>query len=159
MIAFLGIPRELFSQMISDLVKQGKIVQEGESISIATHKPKTTAEQEAMISNIKRLFEQNPSNPPTFKELITNISGSEKIVRFMCRQNMLMEFDDGILLEPQYYQKIKNDVVTFLKENGQITIQDFHSITGFSRKYTIPILAYMDKERITKREGERRVLC
>ncbi|MDD4874482.1 MAG: SelB C-terminal domain-containing protein, partial [Dehalococcoidales bacterium] len=159
LMACLDLPRELFNNMIYSLVKQGKIIQYGDTISSATYETKISPRQEAMISGIMQLFVQNPSNPPTSKELALKIPGCEDVIRFMCRRNMLVEVDEDILLEARHYQQIKNEVIAFLKEKGQITIQDFYSISGFSRKYTIPILTALDMGGITRREGEKRVLC
>jgi len=154
----LNLPRELFDQLVSHLVKKGEIVHTGDSIAMANHKPKPSSRQEAVISNIKELFKKNPASPPTLKELALQIPGGEDITRFMCRQGMLVELADGVLLDVERYQDIKRGVIDFLTNKERITIQDFNSLFGFSRKYIIPILTALDKEGITRREGDVRVL-
>ncbi len=71
---------------------------------------------------------------------------------------MLVEIANGVLFERKHYENIKGEIIKFLKKNGQISIQDVHSLFGFSRKYTIPLLNYLEKEGIVRREGDIRVL-
>jgi len=42
--------------------------------------------------------------------------------------------------------------------NRAIDVPAFKELAGISRKYAIPLLEYLDRERITRREGDRRVI-
>ena len=156
--SYLDLPKEAFSQLVAALVCAGKIVREEDTIALSSHKPKLSPEQEAMVSEIIELFDKSHSSPPTMKEIASRIPSSEEMVRFMCQKNMLVELPEGVLLERKHYQSVKSEIIRFLKEKGQISIQDVHSLFGFSRKYTIPLLGHLDREGITRREGDVRVL-
>jgi selenocysteine-specific elongation factor len=39
-----------------------------------------------------------------------------------------------------------------------IDVAQFKALTGVSRKYAIPLLEYLDRERVTKRVGDQRQL-
>jgi selenocysteine-specific elongation factor len=43
-------------------------------------------------------------------------------------------------------------------ENREIDVAAFKELTGISRKYAIPLLEYLDRQRITRREGDRRIV-
>jgi selenocysteine-specific elongation factor len=45
-----------------------------------------------------------------------------------------------------------------LKEHGELDAQSFKELTGLSRKFAIPLLEWFDKERVTLRVGDKRVL-
>jgi len=49
-------------------------------------------------------------------------------------------------------------LISFLKEKGEISTPQFKEMTGASRKYTIPIIEYFDRSRVTVRVGDNRVL-
>jgi len=155
----LGLPKEVFSHLITALVNAEKIVHEEDTIALATHKPKPSQEQETAVAKILELFDKSHSSPPTMREVTSQIPGSKDIVRFMCQKNMLVELPDSILFETKHYQGVKNEIIKFLEKNGTISIQDVHSLFGFSRKYTIPLLTNLDKEGITQRQGNVRVLA
>jgi selenocysteine-specific elongation factor len=37
-------------------------------------------------------------------------------------------------------------------------VPQFKELAGVSRKYAIPLLEYLDRERLTRREGDQRVV-
>ena len=47
------------------------------------------------------------------------------------------------------YKKTKGD---------RISVTAFKELTGITRKYAIPLLEYLDRERVTRRVGEERVI-
>jgi selenocysteine-specific elongation factor len=155
----LDLPKEAFSQMIASLIKSGKIARQEDSVYLSAHKPALSSGQDEMVSAIMQLFKKDASKPPKTREVAEEIPGSEKIVRFMLQQNMLIELPDNILLEKKRYESIKREIIDFLEKKGEISIQDINSLFGFSRKYTIPLLQYLDIKGITRREGNVRVLA
>jgi len=48
--------------------------------------------------------------------------------------------------------------VAHLRERGEITTQEFKDLVGATRKHVIPLAEYFDREKVTLRVGERRVL-
>ena len=72
---------------------------------------------------------------------------------------MLVELPEGVLLAREQYRRIKDEITAFLEKRGQVSIQDVNSLFGFSRKYTIPLLSHLDREGITRRQGDVRVLA
>ena len=156
--SYLDLPRDAFNQLVVSLVDAGKVVSEEDSMSLAAHKPQLSSEQEVMASVIMELFKKSHSSPPTIKEITTQIAGSEDIVRFLCQQDILVKLPEGVLFDTKHYHSVKEEIINFLEKNGQISIQDIHSLFGFSRKYTIPLLSHLDKKGITRRQGNVRVL-
>jgi len=155
----LGLPKDIFNQIINELSELGGITQDGNLVSLRTHKPSPSSEEELIISNILDLFKKHPVSPPTAKELANLIPGSEYIVQFMCRQNILVALEEGILFESKHYQRIKKQIIKILASRGRISIQDTRDFFGFSRKYILPLMKKLDKEGITLQKGDERVLA
>ncbi len=155
----LALPKEVFGYLITTLTGAGQIVREEDAIALAGYKPELSREQEAMVSKIIELFARSHSLPLTREALTAQIAGSEAVAHFMCRQRMLVELGEGVLFEQKHYQRVKDEIISFLKANGRISIQDVHLLFGFSRKYIIPLLSYLDREGVTRREGNVRVLA
>ena len=155
----LALPREVFTELVTALAGSGRIVRREDVIALSAHRPRLSPEQEKLVTRILTLFSKSGTSPPTKKELSAQIPGSEALVGFMCRQNMLLELPGGILLESKHYEAIKKEIIGFLERNGSISIQQVNSLFGFSRKYSIPLLTQLDKEGITRREGDVRILA
>jgi selenocysteine-specific elongation factor len=155
----LDLPREAFIQMIASLAKDGKITRQEDFVYLSTHRPELSSEQDEMVSAVMQLLRNNASNPPKTREIAEMIPGSQKIVRFMLQQNMLIELPDNILLDKKRYESIEREIISFLEKKGEISIQDINALFGFSRKYTIPLMQYLDIKGITRREGNLRILA
>ena len=54
--------------------------------------------------------------------------------------------------------KLRNNYKYFLIKEGKATPSTFRDLTGLSRKYTIPLMEYFDKTKLTIRVGDHRVL-
>jgi len=154
----IDLPKDAFNRLIVFLVDTGEIVRIEDSIALSSHKPRASSGQEEMITAIKELFRKNCNSPPTVKEISARVGGDQDIIRFMCRQGMLVELPDGVLFEKGCYKEIEEKIVDFMKKNGQISIQDVNSLFGLSRKYVIPLLTYLDNQKITRRRENIRVL-
>ena len=49
-------------------------------------------------------------------------------------------------------------MLAHLQQHGSIDAQSFKELTGLTRKFAIPLLEYFDREKLTLRIGDRRVL-
>lgn len=154
----LTLPEEASDWLIATLISSGKIVRDRDIIALPTHKPLLSPEQELVVSRILKLFEERQSDLPTMKEITTQISNSDSVVRFMCRENMLVELPGGMLFERNHYQDVKNQIINFLRINGAISIQQVRELFGFDRKHIVALLTRLDEEKITQRQENRRVL-
>ncbi|NLE90191.1 MAG: selenocysteine-specific translation elongation factor [Dehalococcoidales bacterium] len=154
----IGLPREILTTMVEEMLTDGIIYRDGEWLAISGYKPGLSSQQQAAEGQIMSLFKAAPFAPPTLKELLRQFPGNEDVIYFLMDKGELVQFADGILLEKITYNKIKSEVTAFLKANGQLAIQDMNKLFGLTRKYTIPVLGQLDKEKVTKREGDVRVL-
>ena len=152
------LPKELFDQLIAGLTESKQIVREQNIIALSKHKLALSSEQEKLVSQIMKVFQESGANPPTRKELIAQVPGSEEVIRYMRQQNMLVELSEGVLFERKSYETIKSQLVDFLRSQGSISFQQARTLLGFSRKYLLPLFNKLDEEGITQRSGDTRVL-
>ena len=70
----------------------------------------------------------------------------------------MVPIGDGIVYAAEAYNEIVDRLVEHLKEKGSIAVSDVRELFGTSRKYVLPLLQSMDERRITRRDGDERVL-
>ncbi|MFA6283998.1 MAG: SelB C-terminal domain-containing protein, partial [Desulfurivibrionaceae bacterium] len=53
---------------------------------------------------------------------------------------------------------LQEQVVAFIRKEGEIDAPRFKNLTGLTRKFSIPLLEYFDKIKVTIRVGDKRLL-
>jgi len=149
---------ELFNNLINHLVNSNQIGLREGIVFLPTYKVKLSSVQKLLISQILEKIKENPTYPPTEREIINQIEGSREIIRFLYQNEKIIKLDDNILLTISHYRDMKNKIIEFLKSNQTISIAEVRNLLRISRKYIIPLLTRMDEEGITQRKGNVRVL-
>ena len=102
------------------------------------------------------------THPPTLKELTARLGKRsdelKPILAYLAREGKCVKLTEELFMDKDAYELIKDKTVNFLKKNGEITVQSFKELTGLSRKFAVPILELFDKERVTLRIDQKRVL-
>ena len=70
----------------------------------------------------------------------------------------IQKLDNTYYVDKDIYENMKNELINYLKQNNQITVAQFRDITNSNRKTSIAILEHFDRNRITKRIDDKRVL-
>jgi selenocysteine-specific elongation factor len=153
----LGLEKDIFDALVQELVSAGKLVRLDDALALPEHRQQLSSQQEAQAAAIRLMFQRSPTAPPTLKEITAEIPGSAGIVKYLAQQGELVELPEGVLMGTAQFTAVEVDVVRLLKEKGQVTIQDMNARFGFSRKFSIPLLAHLDRLGITRREGDVRV--
>jgi selenocysteine-specific elongation factor len=81
------------------------------------------------------------------------------MVKLLQRQKVLVKLD-ALVFHEQALKRLKADVsaLKVAGGNGRIDVGTFKERFGVTRKFAIPLLEYLDRERITRRMGDARVI-
>ena len=79
-------------------------------------------------------------------------------VRLLLSEKKLEKITEDLALHRESLEPLMAKVVAFLEGGGKMTMQDFKEVSGLSRKYTIPLMEYFDRNGLTIRVGDHRVL-
>ncbi len=155
---FKFFPPRLFLFLIQSLVNSGDLGFNKGKIFNPSYQPSISSRNQEMIDQILTLFKDSPTNPPTEKNLSEQFPDSKEVVKYLIQENLIVKLDEGILLDRDNFQEMKERVINFLKANQSISIEEARDLLGMSRKYLIPFLERMDREGITIRKENRRFL-
>lgn len=155
-----GMHPKLVHFLVERLVKSGQVVLEGDTLRLPGHVVSLASDQSGLRALMESAYVQAGLMPPTTKAFLEENGLAAKDVAQMYR--LLME--EGVLIkvsEEFYYAKTAMDDIIgrvrgFFESNQEMGPQDFRDLTDLTRKFAIPVLEYLDKEKITMRIGDKR---
>lgn len=115
-----------------------------------------------LIERLKKELNEAGFQPPAWNEL-TEAAGlnehlARELLQYLLRTGELKKVGENLYFLDEIITLIKQKVVDYLCANGEITVRELRDVLQASRKYALPLLEYFDKERITRRVGDKRLL-
>ncbi|MCZ6820723.1 MAG: selenocysteine-specific translation elongation factor [Calditrichaeota bacterium] len=158
------IAPELLDLIIPALKQQGLIKERSGLLSLAEYKIELSQKLLTLKAQIAELLE---------RERFTTSSPAEMAMRFSVKPETLAEVlgvmmashevvraEGDIYFHPQAVAEVREKLVAFLQQHGEISISQFKDLLGgASRKYAMPLINHFDSLRVTQREGDVRVLA
>jgi selenocysteine-specific elongation factor len=81
---------------------------------------------------------------------------AQKIVTLLLRDKLLVKVSDELVFHRTALEELRRKVAAYKVKSPKIDVAAFKEMTGVTRKYAIPLLEYLDRERVTKRVGDAR---
>ena len=76
----------------------------------------------------------------------------------MHKNGRLIKLNPASYMDSRAYDQVLADLKGYLAVHGEISLGEFRDLCGTSRKYAVQLLEFMDKKKITKMVGDKRVL-
>ncbi len=152
--------QRVFNYIISVLIRDDIVIQEKELLRLKGYRVTLADSQEKLRREIEDAYLKGGLQPPYFKEIKDRLSpgmGSD-ILELMVKDGVLIRVKEDLYFHRDVMDALEKRLVAFLEAKGEITTPQFKDITGASRKYTIPIIEYFDRAKVTVRVGDTRVL-
>jgi selenocysteine-specific elongation factor len=147
---------EVFEALITDLCRTG-FAQIGVAIRRATHRPVLPPHLQAAGAQVRSALSAKPLEPPSKKELAPD-SSTQQALRFLVQTGEATELNEDIVILTDQYFRVIDIVRQHLRDHGPATASELRQAVGTSRRILIPLLERLDKEGITRREGDKRFL-
>ncbi len=152
----------LFNSLLTDLLNSSSIKIEKDKLWLHQHKPTLKDDQKELKDRIAKIYLEGNLTPPSFKELIEQLSSNEKetksIIDLLAADGTVVKVKENLWFHRETLETLEKTLIQFIKKNGEITTPQFKDLTQASRKYTIPLMEYYDQLKITMRVGDKRVL-
>ncbi len=159
---------EIFKMTLSFLEKEGKIAAEKDVVRLASHNLELSAEEKILRERIEKIYKTAKLEVPTLENALIEAVQNTKFNKEQARKIFQLFLNSGEIVkvtEDFYFRKESvNNLTESVKEFASktsdrlIDVASFKEIAGISRKYAIPLLEYFDRERITRRAGDKRLV-
>ncbi len=157
-----GLDPRLFRLLIDGMAEEQAVVQEGEVIRLSGHRVRLDESGTELEKSVLDIYRQAALAPPRLEETAQKVNRPRaevtELVRHLTRTGLLAHITGDMYVLTEALDDLRRRLITYLKQNDQITTQDFKNMVGASRKYVIPLAEFFDREKTTLRVGEKRVL-
>jgi selenocysteine-specific elongation factor len=160
----VGNPRPpLFEAALTDLTKAGAVAVQAGLVQRAGRAIALSREEVRAKELIEKEFETAgltvPSVSAVLGKLSVEASRAEKILQILIREGTLVKVAEDFVFHRTAVARLRDLIASYRRERGdRITVLTFKDLAGVSRKYAIPLLEFLDREHVTRRVGDERVI-
>ena len=159
-----GNPRpELFQSAMEDLVHGGIVSLAGDLVQRAGRSISLSPEESRAKELIEQAFAEAglavPNVSAVLEKLPVEPVRARKILQILLREGVLVKVAEDLFFHRDAIAHLRELIAGYRKEHGdRLQITAFKDLAGISRKYAIPLLEYLDREHVTRRAGDERVI-
>jgi len=157
----LNLSMEVFDFVVDELARKRKLSMRGELIYASRGDSSIPDPEEKSLSAIANAFQSAGLTTPLVAELAAhlNLADAEmrRLMTLLLRDKVLVRMGNHeIYIHREPLATLRFQMSKF---RGQtIDVGSFKQLTGVSRKYAIPLLEYLDRERVTRKAGDQRLV-
>lgn len=142
------------------LAGAGELAVEGENIRLRTHHLVLRQDEEEARGAIERAFSDAGLAVPALAQVLAQ-SGVEtararSLLQILIREKKLVRVSEELVFHQSAIAKLRGLLSSH--RASRFNVGTFKDWTGISRKYAIPLLEFLDRERVTRREGDERLV-
>jgi len=154
---------EMFEAALGDLVHAQAIVVSGDLVREAGREITLSTDESRAKELIEREFESAGLTVPGFASVLAKLpvdaARAQKILQILLREKVLVKISSDLVFHRNTLQRLREMLAKYRTERGaRLPITAFKELTGITRKYAIPLLEHLDREQVTRRAGDERVI-
>jgi len=155
-------PQKLFAKALVALAERGELRADAERV----HPPGATAKLSGPDADAQErlagVLESAGLSPPRADELPGLIGQTpqrtQALLKALAGSGRASKVSEELWFGATPLMDLRRRVLSHLSQHGSIDAQSFKELTGLTRKFAIPLLEYFDREKLTLRIGDKRVL-
>lgn len=165
---FAHFAPEIFRAVLSALETEKKAFAEKDVVRAATHRAELSTDEKILRERLENIYRRAKLEVPKLDDALAEAAKHAKSDKIHARKIFQLLLNAGEIVkitEDFYFAKAAIDdlidkMKSFAARNADklFDVADFKEIAGVSRKYAIPLLEYLDREKITRRSGDKRLI-
>ena len=153
---------ELFDGVIASLLREKKLEADGERLRLPGRGVVLRDEEAESKTQIEQAFAKAGLKVPLLKEVLASLPvdkvRAQKIVTLLLRDRVLVKLSDDLVFHRDALDGLRKQVVANKTKTPKLSVPQFKDLFDVTRKYAIPLLEYLDRERVTRRVGDERII-
>jgi selenocysteine-specific elongation factor len=165
---FAHSPPEIFRSVLSALETEKKIAREKDSVRAASHNLELSGDEKLLREKLSEIYKSARLEVPkledalseTTKNTKTDKNHARKIFQLLLNSGEIVKVTDEFYFSKSVLDNLINQMRGYAEKSADrlIDVPAFKDLAGISRKYAIPLLEYFDREKVTRRAGDKRLV-
>jgi selenocysteine-specific elongation factor len=157
-----GVRPEIFRGVQEMLVRDKQLEIAGELVHATGRGVVLRSDEAESKKQIEDAFADAGLKVPALKEVLASLPvdkvRAQKIVTLLLRDRVLVKVGDDLVFHRDALEGLRQLVVAQKSKTPTLNVVAFKDLIGVTRKYAIPLLEYLDRERVTRRVGDERLI-
>ena len=160
--AHLRIPEEELQPFVDHMSASRVLKQSAGLLSSPNFTMRLSAHESNLRDRIEELFRQAGMKPLELSD-VERTTGQKKenvqqLIKLLLLEKKLVRISSDFFLHAEGLKQLASSLAAFGRKKGRIGIAEFKGLTGTSRKLAIPLLEFLDRQRLTRREKDERII-
>jgi selenocysteine-specific elongation factor len=159
---FSEVAPEVFGSVFDEAGRGGKIALAGELVRLAGRGVVMKDEEAESKKIIEAAFANTGLKVPALKDVLAGLKvdkvRAQKIVTLLLRDKVLVKISEELVFHRDALLDLRKRMAAEKLKSPRLDVARFKDLTGVTRKYAIPLLEYLDREHVTRRIGDERVI-
>jgi len=158
----LKLNTEVFATVLAKTATDKKLAVAGELVHLTGRGVVMKDEEAESKKIIEHAFQSAGLKVPLLKDVLANLkvdkARAQKIMTLLFRDKVLIKISDDLVFHHSALAELRQKIAALKSTTPKIGVARFKELTDVSRKYAIPLLEYLDRERVTRRVGDERII-
>jgi selenocysteine-specific elongation factor len=153
---------EIFTRVFEGALREKKIELSGDLVRLSGRGVALKDEETESQGIIETAFASAGLRVPALKDVLAGLKvdkvRAQKIVTLLLRAKVLVKISEDLVFHQDALADLRKRLAAEKTKSPKLDIARFKDLTGVTRKYAIPLLEYLDREHVTRRVGDERVI-
>jgi selenocysteine-specific elongation factor len=149
-------PESLFEALIAELCADD-FIRKGSAIARTSHRPVLPTDLQPVERKIRKALSYKPFDPLPRREIESD-QRAQHVLRFLIESGEVVEVGSDAVFLRHNFERMKTRITEFVSKNGPTTVSELRQALGSSRRIMVPLLERLDRDGVTRRVGDKRIL-
>jgi len=165
---FTHSPLELFVAVIQKLEASGQLVVEKDIIRASSHTVDLSEKDSRLRERLEEVYIEAGVESPSIDDALVRAGvtapqrvQARKVLQLLIEGCVILRVQNEMFMHSRVLDELRLKLLDYASRHEPerlIDVAAFKDLAGVSRKYAIPLLEYFDREKVTRRSGDKRII-
>jgi len=159
---FAGVSQSVFKSVLAHLCDRDLVELDRDRVRLRGSGVRLSDDEARALDTIEQAFRSAGLQVPSIEEVIREVAlpqeQARRLVALLTRQRKLVKVSETLFFHADSIEDVKKKLREHKKREDRIDVPTFKKLADVTRKYAIPLLEHLDRERVTRRSGDFRLI-